>query len=113
MLLQDGSSTPYPPASSGRRPLRIPTTIQNAFAWLKRQLPNLDPKDLLPLGIEVTTGALILGNPSTPHLLVAEFHSAEGTFGVLAVRLWLFCHIGEKANAICSLAQSTTCTSRT
>lgn len=65
-------------------------TVQNAFGWLRRQLPNLDPKDLLPLGVEVTTGAIVLGNPSTPSLLVAEFRTATGTFGVVAVSLVVF-----------------------
>lgn len=82
-LVKDAAST-YPP-STAKRSLRIPITVQNAFGWLKKQLPNLDPKDLLPLGIEVTTGAIVLGNPSTPSLLVAEFHTATGTFGVVAV----------------------------
>jgi hypothetical protein len=54
-------------------------------AWVKRQLPNLDPKDLLPLGIEVIQGAIICGNSSTPNLLVAEFQRTEGTFGILKV----------------------------
>ncbi|EAU91786.1 hypothetical protein CC1G_04554 [Coprinopsis cinerea okayama7 len=83
---QDGGSTAYPPASSGKRSLPIPLTIQRAFNWLKNQLPSLDPKDLLPLGVEVTTGAIILGNASTPSLLVAEFQNADGTFGVVPSR---------------------------
>lgn len=58
---------------------------QAAVWWMRQQLPNLDPKDLLPLGITVTTGAIVLGNPSTPSMLVAEFNSANGTFGVVAV----------------------------
>jgi hypothetical protein len=54
--------------------------------WLKRQLPNLDPKDLLPIGIEATKGAIVCGNGSTPSLLVAEFSQAEGTFGIVQAR---------------------------
>ncbi|KAF6761220.1 hypothetical protein DFP72DRAFT_34729 [Ephemerocybe angulata] len=81
---QDAAST-YPP-STAKHSLRVPAMIQNAVGWLGKQLPNLDPKDLLPLGIEVTTGAIILGNPSTPSLMVAEFHTAHGTFGVVSSR---------------------------
>ena len=53
---------------------------------MKHQLPNLDPKDLLPFGIEVIKGAIICGNSSTPNLLVAEFQRSEGTFGIVEVR---------------------------
>lgn len=52
---------------------------------MKRQLPNIDPKDVLPLGIDVVKGVIILGNSSTPNLLVAEFERTEGTFGILEV----------------------------
>jgi len=53
---------------------------------LRNQLPNLDPKEILPLGIDVETGIIVLGNSSTPNLLVAEFRSADGMFGLLPVR---------------------------
>jgi hypothetical protein len=54
--------------------------------WLKRQLTSLDPKNLLPIGIEATKGAILCGNGSTPSLLVAEFSKAEGTFGIVQAR---------------------------
>lgn len=66
--------------------LRLPVVFQRAWHWVRRQLPTLDPKDLLPLGIEVTKGAIICGNPSTPNLLVAEFGRTEGMFGIVQVR---------------------------
>lgn len=65
--------------------LRLPVAVQNAWHWVRRQLPTLDPKDLLPLGIEVTKGAITCGNPSTPNLLVAEFQRTEGMFGIVQV----------------------------
>ncbi|KAG6849567.1 hypothetical protein H0H93_007348 [Arthromyces matolae] len=49
-------------------------------------MPSLDPKDLLPLGIEITKGAITCGNNSTPNLLVAEFRRSEGTFGLIQAR---------------------------
>ena len=49
-------------------------------------MPNLDPKDLLPVGLEVTKGAITIGNTSTPNLLVAEFQRAEGTYGIVEAR---------------------------
>ncbi|KAJ6593973.1 hypothetical protein B0H19DRAFT_1365929 [Mycena capillaripes] len=66
--------------------LRLPVAVQNAWHWVRRQLPTLDPKDLLPLGIEVVKGAIICGNPSTPNLLVAEFRRTEGMFGIVQSR---------------------------
>ncbi|KAJ7251502.1 hypothetical protein B0H12DRAFT_1296299 [Mycena haematopus] len=64
----------------------LPVAFQRAWHWVRRQLPTLDPKDLLPLGIEVTKGAIICGNPSTPNLLVAEFRRTEGMFGIVQSR---------------------------
>ena len=52
---------------------------------LRQQMPSLDPKDLLPLGIEVRKGAIVVGNESTPTLLCADFKSAEGTYGIVPV----------------------------
>ncbi|KAJ7703124.1 hypothetical protein B0H17DRAFT_922585 [Mycena rosella] len=74
--------SPSMPAAS----LRLPVAFQKAWQWVRRQLPTLDPKDLLPLGIEVTKGAIICGNPSTPTLLVAEFQKTEGMFGIVQSR---------------------------
>ncbi|KAF9450414.1 hypothetical protein P691DRAFT_468038 [Macrolepiota fuliginosa MF-IS2] len=69
-----------------RRTLRVPATIQHAFTWFKEQLPVLDPKELLPLGIQVSKGAIICGNSSTSSLLVAEFSVCQGTFGITQAR---------------------------
>lgn len=66
--------------------IKSPPFIQTVLLWLKRQLPSLDPKDLLPIGIEATKGAIICGNGSTPSLLVAEFSKTEGTFGIVQAR---------------------------
>lgn len=68
------------------------------MAWFRQQLPNLDPKDLLPIGIEVTEGSIICGNTSTPSLLVAEFRRSSGTFGVVPVRVIYF--TGHWVNAL-------------
>ncbi|KAG7440025.1 uncharacterized protein BT62DRAFT_646663 [Guyanagaster necrorhizus] len=76
--------TPIPPPSSvlGALHLRTPTFLQDAFTWFKRQLPTLDPKELLPIGLDATKGVIICGNNSTPNLLVAEFQRAEGNIGI-------------------------------
>jgi hypothetical protein len=66
--------------------IKSPPFIRTAIIWLKRQLPNMDTKDLLPIGIEATKGAIVCGNGSTRSLLVAEFSKAEGTFGIVQAR---------------------------
>ncbi|KDQ57525.1 hypothetical protein JAAARDRAFT_69639 [Jaapia argillacea MUCL 33604] len=76
----------YPPASLFASSIRPPRFVQRAYGWIKDQLPTLDPKDLLPIGIEVTKAAIIIGNQSTPTLLVADFRQAEGTFGIVPSR---------------------------
>ncbi|KAH9485425.1 Protein CSF1 [Psilocybe cubensis] len=82
---QGDTSILYPP-SAFRSSIYVPKSIQQTLKWLRSQLPTLDPKDLLPFGIEIRTGAIVLGNPSTPHLLVSEFQSASGTFGIVPSR---------------------------
>lgn len=85
--------------SSGLRSrIRIPSVIRNAIAWIRIQLPQLDPKDLLPLGIDVERGVIIIGNPSTPSLLVAEFRHAVGNYGALPVRSNFFYNLVNPAN---------------
>ncbi|KAK0195692.1 hypothetical protein F5146DRAFT_1101121 [Armillaria mellea] len=74
--------TPHPSSVLGALRLRTPTLLQDAFAWFKRQLPTLDPKELLPLGLDAAKGVIICGNNSTPNLLVAEFQRAEGNLGI-------------------------------
>jgi hypothetical protein len=63
-----------------------PLIVQDALTWFRHQLPNIDPKDLLPLELEVSKGVIIVGNASTPNLLTAEFKKTNGTFGVVPVR---------------------------
>ncbi|KAF8633289.1 hypothetical protein AX17_004464 [Amanita inopinata Kibby_2008] len=75
------STRPTYPNSSVESLLRVPLIMRNALRWFKGQLPNLDPMDLFPVGIEGTKGVIILGNHSTPCLLVSEFQRAEGTYG--------------------------------
>ncbi|KAK7692730.1 hypothetical protein QCA50_004363 [Cerrena zonata] len=65
---------------------KAPSFLRKTAAWIRAQLPNLDPRDLLPVGLEATTAAITLGNPSTPHMLVAEFSKANGTYGVVPAR---------------------------
>ncbi|KAI8993910.1 hypothetical protein BD414DRAFT_436222, partial [Trametes punicea] len=65
---------------------RTPTFVRRGINWLQQQLPSLDPKDLLPISLEVVKGAITIGNASTPNLLAAEFQRAEGTYGIVEAR---------------------------
>jgi len=78
----DDSSQVY---STPRAMLRMPSFLVEGLTWLRKQMPSFDPKNLLPLGINIQTAAIILGNPSTPNLLVAEFRNAVGTYGIVSV----------------------------
>jgi len=48
-------------------------------------MPYIDSKDLLPISIVAFKCAIVCGNASTPTLMVAECHSADGTFGIVPV----------------------------
>lgn len=65
--------------------MKTPNCLRKLLPWLQLQLPNFDLKNFLPISFEATKGAIICGNASTPSLLVAEFHRAEGTYGVVQV----------------------------
>jgi len=56
-------------------------------------MPSFDSKDLLPIGIRIQKGAIILGNPSTPTLLVSEFQNAIGTYGVVPVGIFTYVYL--------------------
>ncbi|KIL66260.1 hypothetical protein M378DRAFT_192008 [Amanita muscaria Koide BX008] len=83
--MRTDSTTPIN-VSKLNRVLRILAVIRRAFQWIKNQLPSLDPMDLFPIGIESIKGVIILGNQSTPYLLVSEFQRAEGTYGYVAAK---------------------------
>jgi hypothetical protein len=71
-----------------RRPhfLRVPSVFLRLVKAIKDEMPHLDPLDLLPLGFDIKKGAIIIGNPSTPSILVAEFAESSGTYGITESR---------------------------
>ncbi|KAI0314094.1 hypothetical protein OF83DRAFT_1165342 [Amylostereum chailletii] len=75
-------ASPYPPASASViAPTKSSATVRKLLYWLRSQLPNLDPKKLLPFSFQIDKGAIICGNGSTPSLLHAEFTVADGMYG--------------------------------
>ena len=47
-------------------------------------------RDFLPIEIVGDTGAVVIGNPETPSLLVAHYKSMSGIYEVVQVRLHCF-----------------------
>ncbi|KLO15399.1 hypothetical protein SCHPADRAFT_995885 [Schizopora paradoxa] len=64
----------------------MPKFLQRIFAWFRRQMPDLDVKNLLPISFDATKGAILLGNHTTENLLLAQFASASGTYGIVQSR---------------------------
>jgi hypothetical protein len=82
----------YPPVplSRTRSTLAyITSPVKRARSWLSAHLPKMTDHDLLPIGFEIVTGAIVLGNDSTPSVLIASFESAKGTYGIAPVRFFL------------------------
>ncbi|KAI0051792.1 hypothetical protein FA95DRAFT_1675579 [Auriscalpium vulgare] len=71
----------YPPSARPR--MKTPDFLATFLRKMKEQLPNYDPKSLLPASFECLKGAIICGNHSTPSLLIAEFSRAESIFGTV------------------------------
>ncbi|KAL5507471.1 CSF1 [Sanghuangporus vaninii] len=75
--------------ATGRRVLfaiQTPSFFNTFSSWLRHQLPDLDPKHLLPISFEVVKGAITMGNHTTESLLMAQFTRASGTYGVVQSR---------------------------
>ncbi|EIN11333.1 hypothetical protein PUNSTDRAFT_98433 [Punctularia strigosozonata HHB-11173 SS5] len=77
----------YPPSSTLPTSVRrVPRFLDRLADWFYGQLPRLDPKDLLPIQIQVSKAAVTCGNASTTNILVVEFGKAEGVAGIVPSR---------------------------
>ena len=67
--------------------------IVDAFGvWLRAQMPTFELRDFLPISIDITRGAVVVGNDSTHTILIGGFNRADGTFGTTPVRIYVsFC----------------------
>ena len=75
--------------SAGRRILsaiQLPSFVDRFSSWIRRQLPDLNPRNLLPLSFETVKGAITMGNHTTESLLLGQFTRAYGTFGIVQSR---------------------------
>jgi hypothetical protein len=88
------------------------------MAWFQRlwlrvfaQLPTMDPKDLLPFGLEIAKAVVICGNAATRNILVFDFQRADGVIGIVPVRDFLR-FVTSAELYVYSLGPSTTTTSR-
>lgn len=84
LIMKGFSQGLYP--SSSLTNIKAPPIVHAALNWVKRQMPYIDSKDLLPISILAFKCAILCGNTATPTLMVAECHSAYGTFGIVPVR---------------------------
>lgn len=65
--------------------MRNSDTIQRLLIWVRSQLPSLDPKDILPLSIEITKAVIVCGNAATPSLMTIDIRQGDGVFGIIPV----------------------------
>ncbi|KAI5121559.1 hypothetical protein M0805_000740 [Coniferiporia weirii] len=72
--------------------IRFPSFLRRLVGRIKHQLPDLDPKSLLPLSFEATKGAITMGNHTTQNLFMAQFVQASGTYGIVQSRSKLDVH---------------------
>ncbi|THH07232.1 hypothetical protein EW145_g3529 [Phellinidium pouzarii] len=71
---------------------RVPSFFSRFTRRIKRHLPDLDPKNLLPLSFTATKGAITMGNHTTENLFMAQFARATGTYGIVQSRSELDFH---------------------
>ena len=74
----------YPPLGFriGLPKMDIPSRV---WAWIVSKLPRIDLNDLLPIALEATHGAIMLGNASTPSLFTVTFKSGKGSYSLRPV----------------------------
>lgn len=58
------------------------------FAKVMQIFPSFNWMEVLPIGLHVLHGAIILGAPSTQSLFVIRFSEAQGAYGVTSVRAY-------------------------
>ncbi|KAG8964186.1 hypothetical protein FRC03_002130 [Tulasnella sp. 419] len=54
--------------------------------WLHGRIPTVNFQDFLPLAVEATRCALVLGNDSAPSVFIADIKKASGTYSIAASR---------------------------
>jgi hypothetical protein len=76
----------YPPSSTALFARHL-NWLQRVWVTVSAQLPTLDLKDLLPIGIEIAKAVVICGNGATRSVLIFEFQRADGVVGIVPVSL--------------------------
>jgi hypothetical protein len=85
----DTSTMPTYPPSSRAATMTNSGLVQRLLIWLRSQLPSLDPKDVLPLSIEITKAVIVCGNAATPSLMTIDIQQGDGVFGIIPVSVGL------------------------
>jgi protein CSF1 len=78
-----------------------PSVLQVVSRWfaivnavgvgLVAQIPSFEWGNLLPIGIAIIRGAIVIGNDSTPTILIGDFKLASVTVGTSPVNIFVFC----------------------
>jgi hypothetical protein len=48
-------------------------------------MPEIDFNEILPVGLQFRKGALVIGNDSTPSILIMDIAGGTGSYGVTQV----------------------------
>ena len=56
----------------------VPPKLREALGGKSEKMPWQWQRDVFPFGIDVSHGAVVIGNDATPTVTIAEFGTAEG-----------------------------------
>ncbi|CAE7120149.1 unnamed protein product [Rhizoctonia solani] len=76
----------YPPTSSSSQKSMVDAD-QGFWHKLRKavwhiRMPEIDFNEILPVGLEIRKGALVIGNDSTPSILIMDINRGSGSYGV-------------------------------
>lgn len=64
----------------------MPNKLREALGGKDEKLPWQWQRDVFPFGIDISHGAVVIGNDATPTVTIAEFGTAEGVVRTEEVR---------------------------
>ncbi|KAF8678264.1 fermentation associated protein [Rhizoctonia solani] len=80
-------ATTYPPTPSSSSQKSVVDENQGIWNKLRTavwrvRMPEIDFNEILPVGLEFRKGALVVGNDSTPSILIMDIAGGTGSYGV-------------------------------
>lgn len=77
---EDGKQTPKTGSTTlDRRPSHAETTMASSVESFEDIVAKSSYLQMLPIKVECSRGAVVMGNNNTPSILVAHFEKAQGT----------------------------------